>query len=270
LQIYPPSRVRRRPPADPARGLDRFALVFAIFSAFTFFGTLAMLCAVFTLAALLVRNDLRWGQLAGIAITPPESPLVVVESPLPAPTPTDTATPEPTPTLPESPLETPAILEFPPTIEPPAPVEAFATETPTSIPPPFPPLDASGSEFVAQATNHVGSMLATLNQLSALLSAPQIGDAVWQSQLDSQIATARNVYNALVALQPPAELAPFHSNMVSVSAGCLGGLYTVEEAIRFSNEAAIQAGLEQVNACLPALANINSQLVSGSYGGYAP
>jgi hypothetical protein len=270
LQIYPPRRVRQRAPGSPSSGLDRFALVFAIFSAFTFFGTLVMLCAVFTLAALLVRNDLRWSQMVGLAAVAPESPLVIIESPLPTATmeptatPTDTATPEPTPTLPEVLFETPTPLE------PQAPVEGFETETPTPPPIPFPSPDAGGSEFVAQATNQIGSMLASLNQLAALLSAPQIGDATWQFQIDSQVATVRDLYNTMLVLQPPPELEPFHSNLVSVSAGCLGGLYTIEEAIRYSNETTLQNGLTQVNDCLPALTDINSQLISGTYGGNGP
>lgn len=262
MQIYPPRRVRRRPSTNPPPGLERFALGFAIFSAFTFFGTLAMLCAVFTLAALLVRNDLRWSQVAGFPAAAPVSPLVVAESPLPTATPTDTATPEPSATVPEAPVETPVIFE------PTATSEPFWTDTPT--PSQFPPFDDAGRDFAMQALNPVGTMLATLNQLAALLAFPQIGDANWHYQLDSQIAQVRNSYNEIVVLQPPPELVSFHSNIVSVSAGCLGGLYTVEEAVRANDVVMVQTGLNEVNNCLPALAEINNQLSNGLYGGNLP
>lgn len=263
MQIYPPRRVRRRLPEAPTGGLDRFALGFAIFSAFTFFGTLAMLCAVFTLAALLMRNDLRWTQSAGFPAGAPVSPLANVESPLPTETPTDTATPEPTATLPEVPVETPALLE------PTATVEPFWTETPT---PPLPvsPLDTTGSDFAVQATTHIGSMLATLNQLTVLVADPQIGDVNWQSQLDSQLTTARNSYHALVVLQPPPELAALHNTIINASAACLGGLNTIEQAVRFNDAPMVQNGLNEVNNCLPALADTNSQLSSQVYGGNVP
>jgi hypothetical protein len=113
-------------------------------------------------------------------------------------------------------------------------------------------------------------MLATLNQLAVLLSAPQLMDANWQAQVDSQVAIVRNLYNALVALQSPPDLAPFHSNAVTVSAECLGSLFTIEQAIRSNYQETLQSGLDQLNNCQPALANINSQLVSGAYGGNGP
>jgi hypothetical protein len=259
--MYQPRRRLPPPRAYPEAGVDRFAFGFAIFSAFLFAGTMTLLCAVIGLAVLLWRNETRWGQLAGWLAAQPSpgwaSPVALPTVPAgelssPLPTPTEAAAVivdppvEPTPTVAIFPTETPTLV---------APPSELPTPTPTLDPfASTPGLPSAGGDYTQNVIQRVDLITNGLNQLTALLITPQLGDDNWRGQVTAQTAIIHQIYNELNNLPAPPELFAVQTSVINAVGSCMSGVYTVDEALRANDPQYVQQGSMQISQCLPGLA----------------
>jgi hypothetical protein len=275
VRIYQPRPRRPLLVAQEPPGVDRFALGVALFSAFIFFATIMLVCAVVTLAVLVVRTEARWAQLAGwLAVGPGvltpldaqtpmavfESPLPTAEPPAPAPTEPPTLEPmiEPTPVTVEEPTATPPVfspVDTPTPEGPPTPDPALA--------PPIPPVAPEDVAYVTTASQLATGITNSLNTLNQLLVNPLVGDANWQQQALAQVAAMRQDYDVLITLQPPIAWSYVHTNLVSATQFCLSALYTAEQALYANDAQVVQQSANDLVACQPAVANASSQLNAG-------
>ena len=238
--------------------MDRYALGFAIFGALTFAGALLTLCAVVTVAALMVRSEMRWGQMLGaltalpVALPASPLPLPVVESPLPPPV----AAEEP----PVTPTDTP-----PPIVAP----SELPTATPPPEEPPFtdsvedaPPAMSDGGVYQAAYGPRIDDMLQSVNGLNALLANPQLGDGLWREQINARTDELRQISNELSGAAPPFEISAQHYDLVNTVTQCLGALFTVEESINFEDWENFQRGAADFGACSPNILNLGGQILN--------
>lgn len=255
--VLPPRR-RRPQREESTASMDRYALGFAIFGALTFAGALLTLCAVVTVAALMVRSEMRWGQMLGaltalpVALPASPLPLPVVESPLPPPV----AAEEP----PVTPTDTP-----PPIVAP----SELPTATPPPEEPPFtdsvedaPPAMSDGGVYQAAYGPRIDDMLQSVNGLNALLANPQLGDGLWREQINARTDELRQISNELSGAAPPFEISAQHYDLVNTVTQCLGALFTVEESINFEDWENFQRGAADFGACSPNILNLGSQILN--------
>lgn len=238
--------------------MDRYALGFAIFGALTFAGALLTLCAVVTVAALMVRSEMRWGQMLGaltalpVALPASPLPLPVVESPLPPPV----AAEEP----PVTPTDTPPLIVAP---------SELPTATPPPEEPPFtdlvedaPPAMSDGGVYQAAYGPRIDDMLQSVNGLNALLANPQLGDGLWREQINARTDELRQISNELSGAAPPFEISAQHYDLVNTVTQCLGALFTVEESINFEDWENFQRGAADFGACSPNILNLAGQILN--------
>lgn len=256
--VLPPRR-RRPQREESTASMDRYALGFAIFGALTFAGALLTLCAVVTLAALMVRSEMRWGQMLGALTAMPAAlpasplPLPVVESPLPPPV--EAEEPSVTPTETPPPIVAPSEL---PTETPPPPEEPPFADSVEDAPSAM----SDGGVYQAAYGPRIDDMLRTVNVLNELLANLQLGDGVWREQINARTDELRQINNDLAAATPPFEISAQHYDLVNTVTQCLGALFTVEESINFEDWESLQRGAADFGACSPNILNLGGQILN--------
>jgi hypothetical protein len=264
LRIYSPRPRRRLPVAQPTPAVDRYALGIAVFSAFTFAAILVLICSIVALAALFLRTESRWSELASLLGTGslPTSPLAAPTA-LPAftsslQTEAPTAAPSPlvelTATLPAEPTETPVAVspvETPPLVAEPTLPAVVA-----------PPPQLSPEEYNYQTTllQKVDTELSAITAITNLLTQPQIGDPNWQGQIVTQLNLIKQTYAEITGMPAPPVLSVPYSNVVTSANLCQPALFTIEEAVSANDPNGLQLGTANLYDCRPGLENARSQL----------
>lgn len=307
--MYQPPEVRRTryivrqamPPAPSSSGADRFALAFALFSAFTFMGTLVMMCAVIGIATLLLRSETRWSQLAGALSSQPSaslptgsqssvSPLATPTEPGPladqvgdettAESAADGSAAQPAteqPTFDQPPAALPATpvsdeQQFAPSPEPPLqsplatpPGQFDAPTAAGQAPPPFdspPGNPGATNDQVGILIQQSNNLVGAFNELLRLVTSPQINDGNWSNEVQNQLFLARQTYNEVASFPIQPELSAVHDVLLNAAVDCNSVTYSIENALFSNDPAQVQATSTQISECLSLINDASSQVYS--------
>lgn len=71
-------------------------------------------------------------------------------------------------------------------------------------------------QYLSTMYNHVKQTLDTLNTLQDLAADPKLGDAAWESQVESEMKTMRRLIKEARAMNPPEQFIGIHDSYLNI------------------------------------------------------
>lgn len=122
-----------------------------------------------------------------------------------------------------------------------------------------PPFNAE-LQYISSVFGHVQRTLATVNALQGLAAEPRLGDAAWEAEAETQIATLRGLIAEAQGMTPPPNLASFHASYLAQMSRLEQVVATYDQAMSVRNNAALQQAQQRLQEAGVAIEGLRQQL----------
>lgn len=114
--------------------------------------------------------------------------------------------------------------------------------------------------YISTVFNHAQRTLSSVNQLQGLAAQPRLGDAAWESQVDTQVNTLRGLIAEARQLTPPQNFTGFHQSYLAQMSNLEQVVTTYDQAVSARNSAVLQQTQQRLQEANAQLERLRQQL----------